>query len=96
MKPLIVLLIAISFLQVVTWLPRKILHITHNTAAAISDRSLLSELWLERIVDVKPKDKQPCYACGKNRKFNHGVPFCDSCYDGLSEDEKRQAEEEGK
>ena len=42
------LIIAASLIQLLTWLPRKILHITHETALEVEVRALQAELWLEK------------------------------------------------
>ncbi|MCA9817089.1 MAG: hypothetical protein KC652_18390 [Cyanobacteria bacterium HKST-UBA01] len=46
------LIIAASLIQLLTWLPRKVLHVIHVVPAAIDEeigtRAMLLELWLER------------------------------------------------
>lgn len=46
------LIIAASLIQLLTWLPRKILHVMHVVPAVVDEevgtRALMVELWLER------------------------------------------------
>lgn len=53
------LIIAASLIQLLTWLPRKVLHVIHVVPAAIDEeigtRAMLLELWLEKKGEKKTR-----------------------------------------